>query len=95
MYLNTVPRVFRRLDMMFVFDVSIHNFVVFRRGFTLGGFVIGVFNVCSSSVLMIGIDWNPKRRVIWIGHFWNITAACAGNADYSQGREKRWQRLKR
>jgi len=34
-----------------------------------------------------------------MGHFWtlggNITAACAGNADYRQGKEKLWQRLKR
>lgn len=78
--------------MMFVSDVSIHNFVVFRRGFTLGRFVIGIFNVCSSSVLMIMFDWTPKRRVIWMGHFGtlggNITAACAGNADYRQGKEK-------
>lgn len=85
--------------MMFVFDVSIHNFVVFRRGFTLGRFVIGIFNVCSSSVLMIMFDWTPKRRVIWMGHFGtlggNITAACAGNADYRQGKEKCYQRLKR
>ena len=78
---------------MFVFDVSIHNFVVFRRGFTLARFVISIFNVCSSSVLMIRFDWTLKRIVIRVRHprtlGGNITAACAGNADYRQDKEKR------
>lgn len=93
MYLNTVPRVFRHLDMMVVFDLSIHNFVVFRRGFNPGQFVIGIFYVRSSSVLMIRFDWTPKGRVIWMGHCGtlggNVTATCAGNADYKQDKEKR------
>ena len=70
--------------MMFVFDLSIHNFVVFRRDFSLGSFVIGIFNVCSSSVFMIMLDWPHKGRVIWMRHCGrlggNITAVCAGNA---------------
>ena len=72
--------------MMFVFDVSIHNFVVSRRGFTLGRFMISIFNICPSSVLMIRFNWTLKLRVIWMRHFGTfggkITAACAGNTDY-------------
>lgn len=78
---------------MFVFDVSIHNFVVFERDFSLGRFVIGIFNVGSSSVLMIRFDRTLKRRVIWKTHYarlaGNITAACAGDAYYRKGKEKR------
>ena len=67
--------------MMFMFDVSIRSFVVFRGAFFLDRFVIGIFNVCSSSVLMIMFDWTLKGMRNCGRLRGNITAACAGNAE--------------
>ena len=87
-YLNGIPGVFHCLDMMFGFDVSIHNFVVFRRCFILDGFLIDIFTIRSSSVLITAFDWSSKRRVICtrqrgtLGRYVSATAAaCARNAD--------------
>ncbi len=76
--------------MMFVCDVPIHNCIVFRKWFSLDRFVIDIFTIRPSSVLLVRFDWTHKRRVIWMGQCRTLgryvttattaTTACTRNA---------------